>query len=240
MTTHTNDLGQPIGFPMPDWQPARMPDKSPMEGRYCRVEAIAPAHRDDLYEAFLLDAEGRNWTYLPQGPFDSRDAFNNWFPAHCADSSRITHAIIDQATNRALGIASYLRVDPAVGSIEVGYINFAPPLQRTRMATEAMYLMMARVFDELGYRRYEWKCDSLNEPSRNAALRLGFTYEGHFRQATMYKNRNRDTDWLSILDSEWPALKQAFAAWLDESNFDADGKQRATLSSLIDAKRKAA
>ena len=240
MTTHTNDLGQPIGFPMPDWQPARMPDKSPMEGRYCRVEAIAPAHRDDLYEAFLLDAEGRNWTYLPQGPFDSRDAFNNWFPAHCADSSRITHAIIDQATNRALGIASYLRVDPAVGSIEVGYINFAPPLQRTRMATEAMHLMMARVFDELGYRRYEWKCDALNAPSRAAALRLGFTYEGHFRQATMYKNRNRDTDWLSILDSEWPALKQAFAAWLDESNFDADGKQRATLSSLIDAKRKAA
>ncbi len=240
MTTRTNDLGQPIGFPMPDWRPARIPDKSPMAGRYCRVEAIDDRHRDDQYDAFLQDSEGRNWTYLPHGPFDSRDAFNTWFPAHCADPSRITHAILDQATGRSLGIASYLRVDPPVGSIEVGYINFAPPLQRTRMATEAMYLMMARVFDELGYRRYEWKCDSLNAPSRSAALRLGFTYEGHFRQATMYKNRNRDTDWLSILGSEWPALKQAFATWLDESNFDAAGGQRIALATLIAENRKAA
>jgi RimJ/RimL family protein N-acetyltransferase len=240
MTTHTNTLGQPIGFPMPDWQPARVPDRTPMEGRYCRVEAIAPGHRDDLYDAFLLDSEGRNWTYLPQGPFDSRDAFNAWYAANCADPSRITHAIRDRTTGKSIGIASYLRVDPAVGSIEVGYINFAPPLQRTRMATEAMYLMMARVFDDLGYRRYEWKCDSLNAPSRAAALRLGFTFEGHFRQATIYKNRNRDTDWLSILDSEWPAIRQGFEAWLAESNFDAGGSQRAALADLIKAKRKAA
>ncbi|MEX2615716.1 MAG: GNAT family protein [Alphaproteobacteria bacterium] len=240
MSTHTNELGQPVGFPMPDWKPARIPDRTPMEGRYCRVEAIAPEHRDDLYEAFLLDTDGRNWTYLSQGPFDSRDAFDRWYAAHCADPSRITQAIRDRDTGRAIGIASYLRVDPAVGSIEVGYINFAPPLQRTRMATEAMYLMMARVFDELGYRRYEWKCDSLNAPSRSAALRLGFTYEGRFRQATIYKNRNRDTDWLSILDSEWPAIRRGFEVWLDRSNFDAARNQRASLSSLIDANRKAA
>ncbi len=237
MTTRTNELGQPIGFAMPDWQPAQIPDGTPMDGRYCRVEAIAPSHCDDLYNAFLLDSEGRNWTYLPQGPFDSREAFDHWYAAHCADTSRITHAIIDHSSGRATGIASYLRVDPAVGSIEVGYINFAPPLQRTRMATEAMYLMMARVFDELGYRRYEWKCDALNAPSRNAALRLGFLYEGQFRQATMYKNRNRDTDWLAIIDSDWPALKRAFESWLDESNFDEAGMQRAGLAALVEANR---
>ena len=232
MTTHSNTLGQPISFPMPDWQPAQVPGKSPMEGRYCRVEAIAPGHCDDLYDAFLLDREGRNWTYLPQGPFDSRDAFNAWYVKHCADASRITHAIRDKDTGKAIGIASYLRVDPAVGSIEVGYINFAPPLQRTRMATEAMYLMMARVFDELGYRRYEWKCDAMNAPSRRAAQRLGFSYEGVFRQAAVVKGHNRDTAWFAAIDSEWSSLRAAFEAWLAPSNFDASGRQIERLGDL--------
>jgi RimJ/RimL family protein N-acetyltransferase len=140
-------------------------------------------------------------------------------------------AIVSLTEERALGVASHMRISPADGVIEVGGLTFAPAMQRSPISTEAMYLMMRRAF-ELGYRRYEWKCDALNEPSRNAALRLGFQFEGIFRQATVYKGRNRDTAWFSILDSEWPALKAAFEAWLNPSNFDADGRQKASLSSF--------
>ena len=140
--------------------------------------------------------------------------------------------IIERATSRALGLASFLRIEPKVGVIEVGHINFAPVLQRTPHGTEAMFLMMCRVFDELGYRRYEWKCDALNAPSYRAAERLGFVYEGTFRQATMYKGRNRDTSWYAIIDKDWPALKEAYEAWLNPDNFDADGEQRKKLSAF--------
>ena len=141
-------------------------------------------------------------------------------------------------SGRAVGVASYLRIDPAAGAIEVGHINFSPRLQRTRAATESMYLMMKRVFDELGYRRYEWKCDSLNAPSRAAALRLGFQFEGVFRQALVYKGRNRDTAWFSILDREWPALAAAFERWLDPANFDEAGRQRERLRPQMDTDRR--
>ena len=141
------------------------------------------------------------------------------------------YAILDQATNRAVGVAGYLRIDPRNGSIEVGHLGYSPLLQRTPAATEAMYLMMARAF-ELGYRRYEWKCDSLNEPSRAAALRLGFVFEGIFRQAVVVKGRNRDTAWFSVIDSEWPALKAAFVNWLAPDNFDEQGRQLARLSAF--------
>jgi RimJ/RimL family protein N-acetyltransferase len=137
--------------------------------------------------------------------------------------------VIDLKTGRAPGVASYLRIDPAPGVIEVGHINYAPPLQRTVAATEAMFLMMRRVFDELGYRRYEWKCDAVNAPSRAAALRLGFQFEGIFRQATVYKSRNRDTAWYAIIDRDWPALKARYQRWLDPANFDAAGRQRKKL-----------
>jgi len=140
--------------------------------------------------------------------------------------------IIDLATGTATGVASYLRIDPAAGSIEVGHINYSPKLQRTIAATEAMYLMMRRAFDELGYRRYEWKCNALNAPSRSAATRLGFAYEGIFRQADVVKGRNRDTAWYAITDDEWPKLRAAFDCWLDPANFDAAGNQRVSLSSL--------
>ena len=143
------------------------------------------------------------------------------------------YAVVDQASGGAIGVASYLRIEPAVGVIEVGHIAYSPPLRRTTAATEAMYLMMRRVFDELGYRRYEWKCDALNAPSRRAADRFGFSFEGVFRQATMYKGRNRDTAWYSITDVEWPALKARFEAWLDESNFSADGAQRLSLNEVV-------
>jgi RimJ/RimL family protein N-acetyltransferase len=140
--------------------------------------------------------------------------------------------VIDLKTDKAVGMSSYLRIEPGVGVIEVGHIHFSPLMQRTPIATETMYLMMCRVFDELRYRRYEWKCDALNAPSCAAAKRLGFTFEGIFRQLTMYKDRNRDTAWYSIIDSEWPALKAAFEAWLNPENFDHQERQIASLYSF--------
>jgi len=140
---------------------------------------------------------------------------------------------VDSRSGRAVGMASYLRIEPSIGVIEVGHINYAPRLQRTVAATEAMFLMMSRVFDELGYRRYEWKCDALNAPSLRAAERFGFTFEGVFRQATMYRGRNRDSAWFSVIDREWPALKAAYGAWLDDSNFDGQGRQRESLTAII-------
>ena len=232
MAEHLNELGQPIGFPLPHWTPRPRPPRSAMEGRYCRVEPVDPA-RDaaDLHAAYRRDTEGRNWTYLPYGPFARFEDYRDWLERAAAADDPFVHCIIEQRSGRAVGVASYMRIDTSAGVIEVGGINYSPLLQRTPAATEAMYLMMRRVFDELGYRRYEWKCDALNAPSRAAAQRLGFQYEGMFRQATVYKGRNRDTCWFSILDSEWPALKQAFERWLDPSNFDTAGRQRQSLSS---------
>ncbi|MCP3687758.1 MAG: GNAT family N-acetyltransferase, partial [Gammaproteobacteria bacterium] len=175
------------------------------------------------------------WTYLPYGPFDSFEAFDSWSRADCQGDDPLFHAVIDLSTGRAVGLASYLRITPAAGVIEVGHIHFSPLLQRTRLATECMYLMMKRVFDELGYRRYEWKCDALNAPSCRAALRLGFVYEGIFRQATMYKNRNRDTAWYAVIDKDWPRIKNAFKQWLDDGNFDRQGRQKQSLSEFMQA-----
>lgn len=232
-TSHHNQLGQPIGWPLPDWSPRSRPPRAPMEGRFCRIEPLDPGrHAASLFAANAEDTTGRIWTYLPYGPFASPEAYLTWAETVARGEDPLFHAILDGATGRALGVASYLRIDPPVGVIEVGHINYAPALQRRPAATEAMYLMMRRVFDELGYRRYEWKCDALNAPSRAAAERLGFTYEGLFRQATVYKARNRDTAWYSILDREWPALRDAFERWLDPTNFGADGQQRQSLSSL--------
>ena len=238
MAEHVNQLGQPIGFPLPQWTPRPRPPRSAMEGRFCNVEPIEPArHAADLHAAYLLDQEGRNWTYLPYGPFARFDDYRNWLERACFSDDPLVHAIVERQSGRAVGVASYMRIDPGPGVIEVGGINYAPPLQHTAAATEAMYLMMRRVFDELGYRRYEWKCDSLNAPSRAAALRLGFRYEGMFRQATVYKARNRDTCWFSILDSEWPALKIALERWLHPDNFDVTGRQRRSLSSMSERVR---
>ena len=169
---------------------------------------------------------------MPYGPFETVADYRAWIESDCLGEDPLFHAVIDGATGRAMGVASYLRIVPAVGVIEVGHINYAPPLQRTRAATEAMYLMMRRVFSELGYRRYEWKCDALNAVSRAAAARLGFRFEGVFRQATMYKGRNRDTAWFAVTDEDWPALEARFENWLDAANFDRDGGQRQSMSAL--------
>lgn len=233
METPVNPLGQPVGVPLPDWTPRPLPPRTPMTGRFCRVEPLDTGrHAAPLFDACALDAEGRNWTYLGYGPFPDVHAYRSWMTGAVAGSDPLFHAVVDAATDRAVGVASYLRIDRGSGVIEVGHLNFSPLMQRSPVATEAMALMMRRAFDELGYRRYEWKCDSLNAPSRAAAERLGFTYEGTFRQALVYKGRNRDTAWYSITDGEWPAIRAAFDAWLDPANFDADGRQIRRLSEL--------
>ena len=209
-----------------------------MVGRFCRVEPLDPArHAADLFAANRLDAEGRNWTYLFQEPFGELEPYRAWLEQVAKGDDPLFHTIVDLKTGKAAGVATFMRIDRANGVIEVGNINYSPLLQRTPAATEAMFLTMARVFDELGYRRYEWKCDALNAPSRAAALRLGFQYEGLFRQAVIYKGRNRDTTWFSIIDAEWPALKGAYEQWLAPENFDGDGQQRRALADLIKAVR---
>lgn len=231
-TTSKEAAALPLGEPVPGWGGARRPSRDPMTGRTCRVEPLDPErHAAQLHAANLLDGTHRNWTYLPYGPFLTLGEYTEWLTGVAAAADPMFHAIVDGRTNQAVGLASYLRIDPAAGSIEVGHLNFSPKLQRTVAATEAMYLMMQRAF-ALGYRRYEWKCHSLNAASRAAAQRLGFSYEGIFRQARVDKGRNRDTAWYAMIDSEWPALDRAFHQWLDPGNFDSGGQQRTSLSSL--------
>ena len=237
MTSHTNALGQPIGAPLDGWTPPPRPPRAVIEGRWARLEPLDPdRHAGALFEANALDTEGRNWTYLPVGPFATFQAYDDWLRRMAAGDDPLFFTLVDRATDRPVGVASYLRIDPAAGSIEVGHINFSPLAQRTRAATDAMYLMMREAF-ALGYRRYEWKCDALNAPSRAAAERFGFTYEGLFRQATIYKGRSRDTAWYSIVDDEFPAAKRAFETWLAADNFDAEGRQRQRLADVMAAAR---
>ncbi|HEX6840688.1 MAG TPA: GNAT family protein [Stellaceae bacterium] len=233
MTEPLNHLGQPIGRPLPGWEARPRPPRSAIEGRFCRVEPLDPSrHAADLLAANAEDRDGRNWTYLPYGPFARDDDYRQWMERFCWSDDPLFHAIVARDDGRAAGVASLMRIDPTHGVIEVGGINYSPRLQRRPAATEAMYLLMRRVFDELGYRRYEWKCDALNAPSRAAAARLGFRFEGIFRQAIVYKGRNRDTAWFSIIDGEWPALKAAFERWLDPGNFDEMGRQKRRLAEL--------
>lgn len=229
MREYKNSLGQPISFPVPEWQAAKWPQDTPMIGERCRLEPFKAAHIDDLYAAFIKDSDGHNWTYLPYGPFASRQEFAHWTEQTCYAPDPKFYSVIAQSSGKAVGMASYLRIDPNAGVIEVGHIHFSPLLQGTTLATEAMYLMMQSAF-AAGYRRYEWKCDGLNNRSRNAALRLGFNFEGIFHQATLYKNRNRDTAWFAILDTQWAANRAAFVAWLSPDNFTENGQQRKSLA----------
>jgi RimJ/RimL family protein N-acetyltransferase len=226
-----NHLGQPIGDPLPGWTAPSTPARAPMAGQYSRLE---PAHErfvPELYEAAAHDRDGRTWTYLPYGPLASEAEYGQWFATTCLGDDPLFFVIVDLALGRAVGQASYMNITPKGGSIEVGHVYFSPLAARTRIATEAMYLMMRRAF-EAGYRRYEWKCDALNAPSRAAAERFGFTSEGIFRQAIVTKGRNRDTAWYAAIDSEWPRLSAAFEGWLAPENFDASGQQRRSLASF--------
>jgi RimJ/RimL family protein N-acetyltransferase len=235
VTHRINEFGQPIGPELAGWTPPSMPGSEPFEGRFVRLESMsADRHAEALWRANAQAPDERSWTYLPLGPFAALERYREWMESMSRAADEQFFAIIDRAAGRAAGMAAYLRIAPAAGSIEVGAIHYSPALARSSGATEAMYLMMRRAF-ELGYRRYEWKCDSLNAPSRAAARRLGFTYEGTFRQASVYKGRSRDTAWFSVLDSEWPRLRQAFERWLHPSNFDLAGRQRSRLSDLTAA-----
>ncbi len=221
---------RPVGPIVPDWTPPPLPDGAPLGGRYAALrEMAAEEHAALLYRAF--GGHDWVWDYMPAGPFASAAQFHRWMRENAARDDILFYAIRDLETGEWGGFASYLRMKPASGSIEVGYIAMAPQLQRTRAATEAMYLMMKWAFEN-GYRRYEWKCDALNRGSRRAAQRLGLSYEGVFRQATIVKGRNRDTAWFAAIDKEWPALDEAFQLWLSPQNFDPEGRQIERLSDL--------
>ena len=236
MSARLNEYQQPIGDPVSGWQPRERPARVTIEGQFCRIEPIdLDRHAADLYEAYGTAPDGRDWTYLFAEPFTGFAAFREYLAKAAASSDPFHYAVIDRASGKAVGTFALMRIEPVHGVIEVGSVTFSPRLKQTPISTEAQYLLMRYVFDDLGYRRYEWKCDSLNAPSRKTALRLGFQFEGIFRQAIVYKGRNRDTAWFAVIDQDWPLVKGAFEKWLSAENFDADGKQRASLASLREA-----
>ena len=221
---------QKVGFELPGWVPPQMPEVDVLDGRLVRLERLnCDRHGAALFQAYA--EHDAVWTYLPVGPFHSSAQYQRWVRESETSTDPYFFAIQDKVSGKWAGVSSFLRISPSSGSIEVGFLTFSPQLQRTPAATEAMFLMMQWAF-EAGYRRYEWKCDALNVPSRRAAQRLGFSYEGVFRQATVVKGRNRDTAWFSIIDREWPALQEAFRVWLSPENFRPDGSQVERLSDL--------
>ena len=211
-----------------DWKPARLPQRVSLEGDTVVLEPVDPArHAAALFSS--SEPAPELWKHLAYGPFANQAMFTRWLEDRAATDDPLFYAIVDREAGGARGMASFLRMEPQNGVIEIGHIWFAPELQRTRQATEAIYLLARHAFHDIGYRRLEWKCDSLNEPSRRAAERFGFTYEGVFRQHMVVKGRNRDTAWFSIIDGEWPAVRAGFEAWLAPENFDVEGRQRKSL-----------
>jgi len=218
---------QPLG-PIVDTTPARRPGPVTLQGRYGSVEKLDGRHDAGLWSAY--ERHDSIWTYISTyGPFADAAAFSEWFASRVTLDDPYSYAIVD-SSGRAVGIAALLAIRPEIRVIEVGHIVYSPALMRTSLGTEAQYLLARYAFETLGYRRYEWKCNALNEPSRRAALRYGFVYEGTFRQSMIAKGRNRDDAWFSMLDCEWPARKAAFERWLDPDNFDANGRQKSALN----------
>jgi RimJ/RimL family protein N-acetyltransferase len=218
-----------LGEIVKDISPAARPRRETLDGRAVLVQPLDPlVHGDALYEGTHADHREELWRYLPEGPFPNRSTFDTYLKRASVSEDPLFFAIVDKSSGVAAGMAAYLRIEPSHKVIEVGHILFTPKLQRTVAATEAMFLMAQHVFD-LGYRRYEWKCNALNESSMRAARRLGFTFEGVFRQHMIVKGRNRDTAWFSMLDSEWPTRKAGFEQWLDVKNFDDNGLQKLSL-----------
>jgi len=233
MSNRSNQYGQEIGPAMPGWSERERPRRRIIVGRYCRLEPVdAKAHAADLFTAYMEAPDSRDWTYLFSERPDSEAKLLDYLAKLSASEDPLHFAIIDSGAGKAVGTAALMRMDPANGVIEVGSIAFSPRVKRTRVGTDAMYQMMRVAFDELGYRRYEWKCDSLNGPSRTAADRYGFTYEGTFRNAVIYKGRSRDTAWFSITAGEWPRVRRAFESWLEPQNFEPGGQQRRSLREL--------
>ena len=214
----SDQIGPPV-----DWSPVQPPAREPIVGERVRLEPFAEEHRDALYESVHAEGDPNLWRYMFYGPF-TKPEWDAWFAANAATDDPLFYAVVDRS-GTPVGQMSYLRIEPAMGVIEIGQIALGPALQRTPAATEAVYLMARHAFDDLGYRRFEWKTDSFNARSRRAAERLGFTFEGIFRQHMVVKGRNRDTAWFAMLDGEWPAIRAKFEAWLDPSNFSPDGRQ---------------
>lgn len=221
----------PVGCPV-ETGPAKPPSHSTCTGRLVRLEPLSSSHIDGLYDSVGRPEHAAVWTYMPGGPFQDKASFENFNKSRLESKDPFFYTIIDRAQEKPVGFCSLMRIDTSNRVVEIGNIAFSPVLQRTTAATEAFYLVARAVFEDLGYRRFEWKCDSLNSPSRRAAARFGFTYEGVFRQHMIVKGRNRDTAWFSIVDSEWPALRKAFEKWLDPLNFDEAGNQRRSLASF--------
>jgi RimJ/RimL family protein N-acetyltransferase len=216
-----------------DASPAKMPSRVRLKGRLVTIEPLDPvAHADALYEASHGDSKHDLWRYLWDGPYPHSSSFAASVREKAVSTDPLCFAIVDNRSGLAVGHCAYLRITPAHRVIEIGSILFTPAIQQTAGATEAMYLMARHAFDDLGYRRYEWKCDARNTPSRRAALRLGFLFEGIFRQHMIIKGQNRDTAWFAMLDSEWPLRKANFERWLDSANFDSNGRQKESLSML--------
>ncbi|MBN6066892.1 GNAT family N-acetyltransferase [Aggregatibacter actinomycetemcomitans] len=230
-----NEFNQPIGDTVENFTTGKLPDAHTLPGRFCRLERLSPeTHFNDLWTVYNTDTPPKNWTYLPEhyGPFDDKAAFLTFLKRTAAETNPYCFAIIDVATEQAVGTCSLMRIDPNNRVIEMGAVIYSDRLKRSKIATEAQFLVAQYVFETLQYRRYEWKCDALNAPSRRAAERLGFSFEGIFRQALVYHGRNRDTAWFSMLDSEWPQRKQRFLRWLADENFNTDGTQKTALSEI--------
>ena len=218
-----------LGFAV-KFKKAKLPSKKKLIGKYCFLESInIRKHSKDLYKNYSLDKKNIIWTYLPYGPFKSHGSFKKWLKSFCLNKDPFFYAIYSKKHNQYCGMASYLRITPEHGSIEVGHINYSPILQNTTEGTETMYLMMKNAFEVLGNRRYEWKCNNLNSASKYAAERLGFKFEGIFRQMFIFKGRNRDTAWYSIIDKEWPNYKKKYLFYLKKSNFTKVNRQRKSL-----------
>ncbi|MDJ0383492.1 GNAT family protein [Streptomyces sp. G-G2] len=233
MTFRPNEYDQPIGVPVSDWSPRPLPAAVTLGGQYCRLEPLdADRHAADLFAAYSSGSDARDWTYMFTGPFEDAQDYRRYVQEAAAGSDPRHYAVIDLGRGTAVGTLSLMRQDGDHGVVEVGNVMFSPLMKRSPLSTEAQFLAMRYVFDDLGYRRYEWKCDSLNAPSRTTAERLGFTFEGIFRQAVVYKGRNRDTAWFSVIDGEWPANKRVLESWLSHDNFDAQGIQRRSLAEV--------
>lgn len=226
-----NELGQPIGDALSNFKPGDLPKLERLEGQYVIVECLSKdKHGADLYEVYGPNSPADMWTYLFQNPVQSQEEWSALLDQMLAAQGRFYYSIVDKESGKALGTFALMRINRGSRVIEVGSVTYSPQLKRTRLATEAQYLLARYVFEELEYRRYEWKCDALNQPSRYAAERLGFIYEGTFRQAVVYKGRNRDTDWLAMIDKDWPAVKIRLEKWLSPDNFDENGQQIKALS----------
>jgi RimJ/RimL family protein N-acetyltransferase len=222
--------GQPVGLPVVKTTPAPRPGPVTLHGRYGRIEKLRPEHTEDLWRVFA--SQDQLWTYIgTNGPFANAADFAAYIAMRAAADDPYAYAIVDPA-GRPIGLFTLLRIVPDMRVIEVGHVLYSPALQRSQLGTEAQYLLARYIFEDLGYRRYEWKCDALNAASRRAALRYGFVYEGTFRQYMIAKGRNRDNAWYSMLDSEWPARKRSFERWLAPENFDKDGRQKVSLAAL--------